>query len=563
MCQKPILFKPVLNFLESTSRGILIADEVGLGKTIEAGLIWTELRARFDASKLLIICPAMLRDKWKAELAHRFGIRADICNAKELLSTLEEHRVGMKEDFAIICSFQGLRPPSDWQSEANEKKATACLARFFEENEAEYLELEINYSNVTNPEEDFITEKIDPTNKEYNYINAIINNNSTFLTNLDYSKPINNGTIELGLESRVQRNFNKITTNQEIESSGNQSTNSVGNSELTYNRKTYSAYINLNKEYSKINIQTGIRLEQFNLVGVFSNTQQANIEPIKNQIFNIYPSVHITYLPSDKNQFQIGFSRRVDRPSITQVTPIQEWNSPLSISMGNRNLVPQYTNSIELNYSKTISKGYISLGTFYRKTKNIIGRIFNTDASNTDRQILSYTNYDSAESYGFEFSSRFKPLKWWTLRPSANLYIQDNQGFINNILSETNNTFFKARISNNLKASDRLRFSFSTSYRGKNQSVLAKIEDYFLVNIAAKYYILNKNGAISLRGTDIFDGYKLDFTTTNPFSQTGQFTLEYSAIYLGFSYNFGNGKNRERDRKYREENETQSSGGVL
>ena len=39
-------FKPVLNFLESPSNGILIADEVGLGKTIEAGLIWTELRAR-------------------------------------------------------------------------------------------------------------------------------------------------------------------------------------------------------------------------------------------------------------------------------------------------------------------------------------------------------------------------------------------------------------------------------------------------------------------------------------------------------------------------------------
>ena len=373
-----------------------------------------------------------------------------------------------------------------------------------------------------------------------------------FGTNLQFEGKLSNNKLTLNATS-IDGNGNKIG---EV-TSGTMSPSLGKGIGLGY---VPTIFANLN---SKINIQTGIRLEQFNLVGVFSNTQQANIEPIKNQIFNIYPSVHITYLPSDKNQFQIGFSRRVDRPSITQVTPIQEWNSPLSISMGNRNLVPQYTNSIELNYTKTISKGYISLGTFYRKTKNIIGRIFNTDASNTDRQILSYTNYDSAESYGFEFSSRFKPLKWWTLRPSANLYIQDNQGFINNILSETNNTFFKARISNNLKASDRLRFSFSTSYRGKNQSVLAKIEDYFLVNIAAKYYILNKNGAITLRGTDIFDGYKLDFTTTNPFSQTGQFTLEYSAIYLGFSYNFGNGKNRERDRKYREENETQSSGGVL
>jgi hypothetical protein len=39
-------YKPVLSFPESPSRGLLIADEVGLGKTIEAGLIWTELRAQ-------------------------------------------------------------------------------------------------------------------------------------------------------------------------------------------------------------------------------------------------------------------------------------------------------------------------------------------------------------------------------------------------------------------------------------------------------------------------------------------------------------------------------------
>ena len=42
----PYQFKPVLNLLDSPGNGILIADEVGLGKTIEAGLIWTELSAK-------------------------------------------------------------------------------------------------------------------------------------------------------------------------------------------------------------------------------------------------------------------------------------------------------------------------------------------------------------------------------------------------------------------------------------------------------------------------------------------------------------------------------------
>lgn len=287
------------------------------------------------------------------------------------------------------------------------------------------------------------------------------------------------------------------------------------------------------------------------------------LEPISDKIFSIYPSAFVTYDASEKNQFQVSYSRRVDKPGIDQVTPIQEWTSPLSVSVGNRNLVPQFTNSFELNYTRTIKNGYLSFGTFYRKTNNIIGKIISVDATNLDRQILSYTNYNSAESYGLEFSSRFKPFKWWTLRPSTNLYFRDNQGIINNNLEIVNNTFFSARISNSFRASKKLRFSLSTSYRGNNKNILSEIDDFFLVNVAARYAVFNGNGAITIRGTDIFDGYKLDFTTTNPFPQVGQFTLEYSSIYVGFSYNFGKGKNRERDRKYREENETQGSMGVF
>ena len=52
-----VQFKPVVKMVNNPSAGLLIADEVGLGKTIEAGLVWTELRARFDAKNLLVLCP--------------------------------------------------------------------------------------------------------------------------------------------------------------------------------------------------------------------------------------------------------------------------------------------------------------------------------------------------------------------------------------------------------------------------------------------------------------------------------------------------------------------------
>ena len=130
-------YKPVLTFLEAPSKGILIADEVGLGKTIEAGLIWTELRARFDARRLMVICPAMLKEKWKDELANRFGIEATLMNASELCTELKRTRHQYPPGRAIVCSYDGLRPPKTNIDEEDSKAKTsprAKLAKMLEDH---------------------------------------------------------------------------------------------------------------------------------------------------------------------------------------------------------------------------------------------------------------------------------------------------------------------------------------------------------------------------------------------------------------------------------------------
>ena len=121
-------FKPVLKLLNSPTNGILIADEVGLGKTIEAGLIWTELRARFDARRLLVVCPAMLREKWQEELRERFGVSAQLIDAGDLSRALRESARGAEGGFALVASMQGIRPPRGWD-EVEEQGSLAPRSR--------------------------------------------------------------------------------------------------------------------------------------------------------------------------------------------------------------------------------------------------------------------------------------------------------------------------------------------------------------------------------------------------------------------------------------------------
>lgn len=64
----PFQFKPLLRFLRSEQPRLLIADEVGVGKTIEAGLILRELQSRRELKNILILCPKALVQKWRAEM---------------------------------------------------------------------------------------------------------------------------------------------------------------------------------------------------------------------------------------------------------------------------------------------------------------------------------------------------------------------------------------------------------------------------------------------------------------------------------------------------------------
>ncbi len=81
----------------------LLADDVGLGKTISAGLIMSELISRSRVSKVLIVCPKLLGPQWQAELLEKFDIAAEIAIGNELI-TAEPEGVG-----AVITTYDSAR----------------------------------------------------------------------------------------------------------------------------------------------------------------------------------------------------------------------------------------------------------------------------------------------------------------------------------------------------------------------------------------------------------------------------------------------------------------------
>jgi superfamily II DNA or RNA helicase len=108
---EPYQFKPLLKFLASPRQRLLLADEVGLGKTIEAGFILSEILARHPHTfrRVLVVCKASLCIKWQMELRKRFDLPFEIWKADRLLEFLAEFREDPDTELKAICSLESFR----------------------------------------------------------------------------------------------------------------------------------------------------------------------------------------------------------------------------------------------------------------------------------------------------------------------------------------------------------------------------------------------------------------------------------------------------------------------
>lgn len=92
-------------FKSPLSKGAILADEVGLGKTIEAGILLSQYWAS-NARRLLVICPSSLRKQWSQELIEKFYLPSEILEAKNFKEKLKKGKFNPFESRkVVICSF--------------------------------------------------------------------------------------------------------------------------------------------------------------------------------------------------------------------------------------------------------------------------------------------------------------------------------------------------------------------------------------------------------------------------------------------------------------------------
>jgi outer membrane receptor protein involved in Fe transport len=437
--------------------------------------------------------------------------------------------------------------------------------------EGHQVELEVDY-NRFNSEEDAEFRSTGATPLP-DYQDFVDTERRQTLANLDYTNPLDSiSRLEFGLEARlfetrVGYNSTGLSYNPEGELVPTPST------DFNYGMDIYSAYATYGRNYEHWSFQAGLRVED---VQVKADTNQ--VRSFTDAYTKLYPSAFVTYTPGEKNQYQVSYSRRVDRPGLTQVNPIREFATPLLSSFGNPELVPQFTSSYEANYTRRFEAGSLTAGVFYRSIKDEINRAVYVDRLDLNRLILTYDNFDDTSAYGAEVSANLKATGWWSINSSFDLYQQTQRGRTERLLTDNSNATLEdiveeeikvdnvawnLRMNNTFKATKQLSFQLFGYYRGQNRTIQFTAKPMYFVNMGARYNFAQGNGTVSVNFNDVFNTMRFAFDGDQPFVQSGEFNWESQNLFIGLSYRFGSGKNQAMKRKRRDRNTKEGSGGLF
>ena len=279
-----------------------------------------------------------------------------------------------------------------------------------------------NYTDVTGLVKgvnfDFTRDFIDQNYNQQSISSKLWNTkhdfNFNYRLNIDYKVPVKNGTFEAGFQYRFEKRFEDFRFFDYDKATDTWSRNNNYSYDLNYDNSIYSGYLIYSGSYKGFGYQAGVRSEFFDRRIVLSKSNTPN----DYEKFMFYPSIHFSKSIKDKHQFQLSYSRRINRPAPFLLNDIPQYIDPDNIFMGNPELKPEFTDSFEFNYRTTISKVTISAQSYLRNTTNM----FQALRLMTEKGVMIHklANSDNQLSAGEEFGVDINVTKW--LHSFDNLY---------------------------------------------------------------------------------------------------------------------------------------------
>lgn len=311
--------------------------------------------------------------------------------------------------------------------------------------------------------------------------------------------------------------------------------------DFTYRERIHAVYANCSKEYKKVSLEIGLRLEQTNVKGYQAGNPIVADSTFNIKYTNLFPTFYFQYRVDSLQNNVIGLSlgRRIDRPNYKDLNPFTYPMDRFTFYGGNPFLKPTFSYNADLSHTY---KQYLTTTLSYSYIDNIINE------TNEQRGNIYYSrpgNFDKQISYGISVNGTFVLKKWWTLQ----CYVAGmNNRFESRVYSQNlddSKWYWVFMPTNQFVINKKWTAELSGQYQTKLLSGQFLISPIGSVRAGIATRILKDKGSLKLNVSDVFYTNQIQGQIRNIQNATASWYsfLDSRVVTISFSYRFSKGEN--------------------
>ena len=354
---------------------------------------------------------------------------------------------------------------------------------------------------------------------------------------LDYTKPFSD---KITLETGAQYVINNVSNDFEVRNLINDEW--IADASLTnlfeYDQKVLGVYGTGAYEGDKWGVKLGLRMENTDLKTLLVNTNQDN----EINFTNFFPTLHTSYKLTEAFSIQGGYSRRIFRPRLWDLSPFFNIRNTFSIRTGNPDLLPEFTDSYEVSSIYIAGKTTFSASVYHRYTTDVVERV-STFENNVNTTMPM--NIGTNRSTGLEINVKYSASKKLSFNGDFNYNYFNRQGELEATSFDFNANRWSSKITSKIKFPAGIDFEITGQYRSKYQTVQSVVSGNLFADIGLRKKIMKGKGVLNFSVRDLIASRIRESETSQDDFYAYSFRQRGRFITLGFSYGFGKGEAME------------------
>ncbi len=417
------------------------------------------------------------------------------------------------------------------------------------------ISYDINYSGKLDKKgtllsADLVYNNIDRHTFEYidNYFNTSAGTNyrpALFLQNLspssiniwvakvDYTNPLSkNSQLDAGIKYSNVRSNNDLIFGPKV--NGVYTSSPQFSNTFIYTENINSAYATYTTKIDKVNLMAGLRAEQT----ISNGNSLTMMSAVKKSYVDWFPHVQLNYTVNEKNELNVSYDRGINRALYEQINPFRRYVDLYDYTAGNPNLLPQYTDKIELThtYNKTLVTSLYGM-----TTTNFYGFTNLVQNDSNKVSITTNSNFGTYSILGIRVSTPVVFTSWWDASFGVDASYQRIKAYpqYGNLNKGTQDVIFSGtqtfKICNTLTAQLLGKYESPTFYG------IGQFKSVYRIDAAVSKQLFNKSATLRFYVNDIFNTQRdYDVIKYQNLNATIFDKVESRWFKLSFSYKFGN-----------------------